>query len=130
MIGTSISNGGGVVEDEAGEKFNVDVGGDDFKTNPDDAQRALKELVEGAIGAADLEGVDMKDATVQGFREGITLMPHQVQGRAWMRERETGKKCGGILADDVSNIRLLDCRGSWYLTALIPRWVWARQFKR
>ncbi|CAE6486307.1 unnamed protein product [Rhizoctonia solani] len=93
-------SGGGVTEDADGEKFNVDVGGDDFKTNPDDAQRALKELVEGAIGT-DLEGIDMKDATVKGFRPGITLMPHQIQGRAWMRERETGKKCGGILADDM-----------------------------
>lgn len=102
FIGTSTLNDGGVVEDGTGEKFNIEVGGEDFKTNPDDAQRALKELVEGAIGAADLEGVDMKDATVNGFKEGITLMPHQIQGRAWMRERETGKKCGGILADDVS----------------------------
>jgi hypothetical protein len=101
------SSGGGVTEDGSGEKFNIEVGGDDdFRTNPDDAQRALKELVEGAIGASDLEGVDMKDATVKGFREGITLMPHQIQGRAWMRERETGKKCGGILADDV-------CGHSW-----------------
>jgi hypothetical protein len=98
----------GVAEDAAGEKFNINVvDGDDYKTSPDDAQRALKELVEGAVGAADLEGVDMKDATVEGFRDGITLMPHQIQGRAWMKERETGKKCGGILADDVS----LDWRG-------------------
>ena len=94
---------GSVTEDAAGEKFNLDiVGGEDYRTTPDEAQRALKELVEGAIGATDLEGVDMKDATVDGFRDEITLMPHQIQGRAWMRERETGKKCGGILADDVS----------------------------
>ncbi|KAH7337757.1 SNF2 family N-terminal domain-containing protein [Rhizoctonia solani] len=92
--------GGGVTEDAEGEKFNIEIGGEDFKTNPDDAQRALKELVEGAIGT-ELEGIDMQDATVKGFREGITLMPHQIQGRAWMRERETGKKCGGILADDM-----------------------------
>ncbi|KAB5589431.1 SNF2 family DNA-dependent ATPase [Ceratobasidium theobromae] len=98
---TMLGGGGRVSEDANGEKFNIDVGGDDFKTNPDDAQRALKELVEGAMGASELDGVDMKDATVKGFREGITLMPHQIQGRAWMRERETGKKCGGILADDM-----------------------------
>ncbi|CAE6538065.1 unnamed protein product [Rhizoctonia solani] len=99
FVGTS--TGGGVTEDAQGEKFNIEVGGDDFTSTPDDAQRALKELVEGAIGSTDLEGIDMKDATVKGFREGITLMPHQIQGRAWMRERETGKKCGGILADDM-----------------------------
>ncbi|ELU39517.1 SNF2 family DNA-dependent ATPase [Rhizoctonia solani AG-1 IA] len=94
MVATAYE--GGVTEDAEGEKFNIEIGGEDFKSTPDDAQRALKELVEGAIGAG-LDGLDMKDATVKGFREGITLMPHQVQGRAWMRERETGKKCGGIL---------------------------------
>ncbi|CAE6481662.1 unnamed protein product [Rhizoctonia solani] len=99
MLATSST--GGVTEDADGEKFNIEVGGEDFKTNPDDAQRALKELVEGAIGATEIHGIDMQDATVKGFREGITLMPHQIQGRAWMRERETGKKCGGILADDM-----------------------------
>ncbi|KAF8667470.1 SNF2 family N-terminal domain [Rhizoctonia solani] len=98
MVATAYE--GGVTEDAEGEKFNIEIGGEDFKSTPDDAQRALKELVEGAIGAG-LDGLDMKDATVKGFREGITLMPHQVQGRAWMRERETGKKCGGILADDM-----------------------------
>ncbi|QRV98846.1 SNF2 family amino-terminal protein [Ceratobasidium sp. AG-Ba] len=93
---------GGVSQDANGEKFNInDIGGDDYKTTPDDAQRAFKELVEGAIGTADLGGVDMKDATVDGFREGIQLMPHQIQGRAWMRERETGNRFGGILADDM-----------------------------
>ncbi|KAG9083196.1 hypothetical protein FRC07_013982, partial [Ceratobasidium sp. 392] len=102
MIALSTPADGGAAEDAEGEKFNFNVGGDDIRTTPDDAQRALKELVEGAIGTADLEGVDMKDATVTGFRDGITLMPHQIQGRAWMRDRETGKKCGGILADDVS----------------------------
>ncbi|CAE6346188.1 unnamed protein product [Rhizoctonia solani] len=101
FLATSSANEGGATEDAEGEKFNIDIGGEDFKSTPDDAQRALKELVEGAIGATTLEGIDMKDATVKGFREGITLMPHQIQGRAWMRERETGKKCGGILADDM-----------------------------
>ncbi|KAG8689275.1 hypothetical protein FRC09_012490, partial [Ceratobasidium sp. 395] len=101
MVALSTPADGGATEDADGEKFTFNVGGDDMRTTPDDAQRALKELVEGAIGTADLEGVDMKDATVKGFRDGITLMPHQIQGRAWMRERETGKKCGGILADDM-----------------------------
>ncbi|KAI0299413.1 SNF2 family N-terminal domain-containing protein [Multifurca ochricompacta] len=43
----------------------------------------------------------MSKATVEGFREGIRLLPHQVVGRSWMAERESGKKCGGILADDM-----------------------------
>ena len=45
--------------------------------------------------------VDMSQAVVEGFREGIRLLPHQVAGRAWMTERESGKKSGGILADDM-----------------------------
>ena len=47
------------------------------------------------------EDVDMSKAVVDGFKEGITLLAHQVVGRTWMRERETGKKAGGILADDM-----------------------------
>jgi hypothetical protein len=29
----------------------------------------------------------------------MRLMPHQVRGTRWMRERESGRKYGGILAD-------------------------------
>lgn len=48
---------------------------------------------------------DEDDGTVEGV--DVKLLPHQVQGLAWMRERElgTGKKGtipkGGILADDM-----------------------------
>ncbi|KAJ7074976.1 SNF2 family N-terminal domain-containing protein [Mycena belliarum] len=47
--------------------------------------------------------VDEDDALVPGFRKGVRLMPHQIQGRAWMRDREdlTKKRAGGILADDM-----------------------------
>ncbi|KAH9996318.1 SNF2 family N-terminal domain-containing protein [Russula vinacea] len=45
--------------------------------------------------------VDMSQAVVDGFCEGIRLLPHQVAGRVWMTERESGKKLGGILADDM-----------------------------
>jgi hypothetical protein len=47
--------------------------------------------------------VNMEEAVVKGFKEGITLLPHQVLGRAWMRDREdiTKKRTGGILADDM-----------------------------
>lgn len=45
--------------------------------------------------------IDMSQAVVEGFREGIRLLPHQVAGRVWMAERESGKKSGGILADDM-----------------------------
>jgi SNF2 family DNA or RNA helicase len=45
--------------------------------------------------------IDMKLAKVNGFRDDILLLPHQVLGRAWMADREDGKKLGGILADDM-----------------------------
>jgi hypothetical protein len=46
---------------------------------------------------------------VPGFRENIRLMPHQVLGRQWMRDREdvTKKRAGGILADDMGYARVL-----------------------
>lgn len=44
---------------------------------------------------------DEADAFVPGFAPGIKLKPWQVHGRHWMLERETGRKHGGILADDV-----------------------------
>ncbi|KAI0267408.1 SNF2 family N-terminal domain-containing protein [Gloeopeniophorella convolvens] len=43
----------------------------------------------------------MSKAIVEGFREGMRLLPHQIIGRTWMAERESGKKLGGILADDM-----------------------------
>jgi SNF2 family DNA or RNA helicase len=43
----------------------------------------------------------MSQAVVDGFCEGIRLLPYQVAGRAWMTERESDKKIGGILADDM-----------------------------
>jgi len=56
-------------------------------------------------GREDGEGardeVDMSQTIVEGFSEGIRLLPHQVAGRVWMSQRESGKKCGGILADDM-----------------------------
>lgn len=88
-----------------------------------DADKHMRELLEGALGqdtAFDvsppfrweasqgrgrrLTGLDARDlqendATVVGFRENIVLMPHQVQGVAWMKTRETGRKSCGILAD-------------------------------
>jgi SNF2 family DNA or RNA helicase len=52
-------------------------------------------------GQSSHDEIDMSQAVVEGFREGIRLLPHQVVGRAWMTERESGKKSGGILADDM-----------------------------
>lgn len=53
--------------------------------------------------------IDMEDAVVKGFKDGIKLLPHQILGRAWMRDREdvTKKRTGGILADDMGYVTIL-----------------------
>lgn len=67
-----------------------------------ETEKALRALVEDTVNHDDNVEINMDEAIVEGFKEGITLLPHQVLGRAWMRERETGKKMvGGILADDM-----------------------------
>ncbi|KAF9242263.1 SNF2 family N-terminal domain-containing protein [Melanogaster broomeanus] len=67
-----------------------------------EAEKALRALVEDTVNnKGDEVEIDMSEAVVDGFADGIALLPHQVIGRAWMRERETGKKTGGILADDM-----------------------------
>ena len=52
--------------------------------------------------ASEIGPIDEEDQIVEGFADGIRLKPWQVQGRFWMKDREEGKKRGGILADDVS----------------------------
>ena len=49
--------------------------------------------------SGDEEEEDGDDGTVEGLN--VKLLPHQVQGVQWMREKEKGKPKGGILADDV-----------------------------
>lgn len=73
----------------------------DPRTSAAEAEKALRQLVEDSHNDNADEEVDMSQAIVDGFSDGITLLPHQVLGRAWMRDRETGKKAGGILADDM-----------------------------
>lgn len=83
-----------------GEQFAIDMRVEhEARTTGDEAHKAMRDLLSGAVGAIDISGVDMNDAVVDGFDDGFRLMPHQIQGRAWMKERETGKKTGGILAD-------------------------------
>ncbi|KAI9513461.1 SNF2 family N-terminal domain-containing protein [Russula earlei] len=71
-----------------------------------EAEKDLQDLLQQSYdGKEDGENahnnIDMSQAVVEGFREGIRLLPHQVAGRVWMSEREIGKKSGGILADDM-----------------------------
>ncbi len=43
--------------------------------------------------------VDSSDPQPDGL--DCKLLPHQKQGLAWLRDREKGRKRGGILADDM-----------------------------
>lgn len=65
-----------------------------------ETEKALRDFVADAYNDADVE-YTKEDAMVEGFREGVMLLPHQVKSRHWMAERESGKKSGGILADDM-----------------------------
>jgi hypothetical protein len=67
-----------------------------------EADRELRDLMSGGI-STDVSAIDMTEARVKGLQDDILLLPHQVIGRAWMRERENTaeKRLGGILADDM-----------------------------
>lgn len=86
--------------------FNLDVADaiPDPYVSQAEAQKALQDLVSDAYNEVD-QPVSIEDAIVEGFNEGVKLLPHQVLGRKWMADRETGKKNGGILADDMGYAR-------------------------
>jgi len=76
---------------------------DSIFTPPAEAEKALRDLIAGDFADLDEIEIDMSQAVVPGFKECITLLPHQVLGREWMRDREdvSKKHHGGILADDM-----------------------------
>lgn len=75
----------------------------DPRTSAAEAEKALRALVEDSVNSNEDTAIDMSEAIVPGFVDGIVLLPHQVVGRNWMRDRESSKKNknGGILADDM-----------------------------
>lgn len=74
--------------------------------SPGDAEKALRDLMGGSMNEDPVTEINPEDAIVEGFRENITLLPHQILGRNWMRDREdvTKKRTGGILADDMGYV--------------------------
>ena len=93
-------------DDRGGEVVNVpDFRDDNTYMSAGEAEKALRELIGGGINEEldpDIE-IDMSQATVDGFKPEFRLLPHQVLGRAWMKDREdvSKKRNGGILADDM-----------------------------
>jgi len=64
-------------------------------------ERAQKTLVDLVLQTHEPDVPIDQGSVVPGFADGIRLLPHQVSSRAWMHDRETGGKFGGILADEM-----------------------------
>ncbi|KAF8960935.1 SNF2 family N-terminal domain-containing protein [Flammula alnicola] len=96
----------GTAQEPDGEEVKIpDFHDENAFMSAGEAEKALRDLMGGGMNQeldADIE-IDMTQATVDGFKEGIQLMAHQILGRAWMRDREdlSRKRTGGILADDM-----------------------------
>ena len=69
----------------------------------------MKQLFKGTSVDHVIERQD-DDDIVSKFVEGFRLLPHQVQARKWMMERETGRSHGGILADDMGSVLFSNLR--------------------
>ncbi|KAL1413004.1 hypothetical protein Q8F55_000753 [Vanrija albida] len=90
--------------DENGEDFDLDqakITAEDFQRHIGDADEQMRDLLAGAVGDGEGDSREPGDEIIDGFAPNIKLMPHQVRGVKWMRDREKGRKYGGILADDM-----------------------------
>lgn len=72
----------------------------EYRMTTEDTEKALRDLMADVKPEETIE-INDEDTIVPGFRDGIRLLPHQVVARKWMKERESGKRSGGILADDM-----------------------------
>lgn len=92
-------------DDPDAERFDLNAiplhASDYERVSSAEADAHMRELLSGAVGDGETEDQGFKDGedTIEGFANGIRLMPHQVRGVNWMRQRESGRKYGGILAD-------------------------------
>ncbi|KZZ87398.1 SNF2 family helicase/ATPase [Ascosphaera apis ARSEF 7405] len=91
------------------ETVKVEEGKDDSKEESPTLQNNIKPADVG-VKDDEVEGEDEEEEEDDGTVEGlnIKLLPHQIDGVAWMRDKEIGKKKtrgvhpkGGILADDM-----------------------------
>jgi hypothetical protein len=69
------------------------------------AEEDVKELFKGSTVNHEVER-KKNDDIVSAFPDDFRLLPHQVQAREWMKNRETGRSHGGILADDMGLVLL------------------------
>ena len=78
---------------------------------PKDAEAALKDLFDRGTDNFSASSGGTSDASVPGLRKEVKLKLHQVEGRAWMRDREDSakKRAGGLLADDMGYEFCLYC---------------------
>ncbi|KAJ9221032.1 hypothetical protein DTO169E5_1263 [Paecilomyces variotii] len=98
-----------VKEDKGKEAANDKSGTDDEVKRPEQEEQEdheEEEEEEGEDEGEDEEDEEEDDGTIEGLK--VKLLPHQIDGVRWMRDKETGQKKtrgvlpkGGILADDM-----------------------------
>jgi hypothetical protein len=129
--------------EEDGEDFSSAL--NDIKADPmdytrvsaDQAEADMRELLSGAIGDGEdnTGGAEEGANLVEGFADGMTLMPHQIRGVSWMGQREVGTKRGGILADvsvvsGNSAVSGTTCTADQRPGLSCRTWVWGRRSRR
>ena len=99
------------VTDDNGEVEGIDVEAEVTQQDRNELGRKPSEQTEGAKdlfqrSTVNYEVERKKDDVVSGFPDNFGLLPHQVQAKERMKNRETGRSHGGILADDMGLVLL------------------------